>query len=384
MKLKTHPEDFLVEEILAFKPKNRGEWAIYRLEKKSMTTEIARDFLAAALGIEPARIKSAGRKDRYATAIQHFGVRSGLSAPSSVEGPNWRAERVGATDDPPGSDWIDCNRFTLTVRDLSADEAPRLALALTRLASRGLPNYYDDQRLAAARAGDWVARRILRRESELALKAWFAPAAEDRAADRLRRMEFMAQWGKFKKCLDAAVTPEEKAAFAPLARDRQAFSAALNALPDEGIFLQVTAYQALLWNRLVARALAEFPAAAILTNRAGELPLPESAPSGWATLNLPLPGKNTVYPPALAAHAEALFAEEGITARQFKVDKISAAHFKSSARRAWIVPADFGFDPPGGDVVHPGRRALTARFDLPSGSYATMLIKAAAAIAGVE
>ena len=395
MKIKRRPEDFIVTERLAVKPKPRGSFALYRVEKKSLTTHALLAEMAGALGASPRELSWGGLKDKYAQTTQHIACKRG--GPPTLNGPSWQAERIGWLDEPMGSDLIEANEFKMILRDLALGTAAHLTAGFARLGRSGLPNYYDDQRLAAARGGTYMARHLLRRESELALKAWIEPAAEDRAALRLRKLEFLSHWGKFAKCLAAAETDEERAIFYPLSRDRQAFSAALNALPAETIFFQVTAYQAFLWNRLVAQAFSALPAAAppapseartkhswgaLLHNRAGDLPLPEKCPDGWETLPVPLPGKNAVFPPPFDVAAETVFAEQGLTARQFKIDKITNAHFKPSPRRLWLWPEALSFSAPEPDALHPGRHQLALSVTLPSGCYATLIIKAAAALAG--
>lgn len=380
MKIKRRPEDFIVIERLAVKPRPRGDFALYRVEKKSLTTHALINEMAGALGVSPRELSWGGLKDKYAQTTQHIACRRG-GAPE-LNGPSWSAERIGWLDEPMGSDLIEANEFKMILRDLALGTAAHLTAGFARLGRSGLPNYYDDQRLAAARGGTYMARHLLRRESELALKAWIEPAAEDRAALRFRKLEFLSHWGKFAKCLAAAETDEERAIFYPLSRDRQAFSAALNALPAETIFFQVTAYQAFLWNRLVAQAFSALPAAALLHNRAGDLPLPDSCPKGWESLPVPLPGKNAVFPPPFDAAAETVFAEQGLTVRQFKIDKITNAHFKPSPRKLWLWPEALSFSAPEPDALHPGRHQLALSVTLPSGSYATLIIKAAAALAG--
>lgn len=380
MKIKRRPEDFIVVERLGIKPKTRGAYALYRVEKKSLTTHALLQEMAEALGVPPRELSWGGLKDKYAQTTQHIACRRGGA--TELNGPSWRAERIGWLDEPMGSDLIEANEFKMILRDLALGTAAHLTAGFARLGRSGLPNYYDDQRLAAARGGTYMARHLLRRESELALKAWIEPAAEDRAALRFRKLEFLSHWGKFAKCLAAAETDEERAIFYPLSRDRQAFSAALNALPAETIFFQVTAYQAFLWNRLVAQAFSALPTAALLHNRAGDLPLPDACPAGWESLPVPLPGKNAVFPSPFDAAAETVFAEQGVTLRQFKIDKITNAHFKPSPRKLWLWPEALSFSAPEPDALHPGRHQLALSVTLPSGCYATLIIKAAVALAG--
>lgn len=377
MKLKSSPDDFTVEEILAWPLQRSGDWSVYRVEKTGVTTMAVLDALAAHVGGDRRKLSYGGLKDKYARAVQHVALLG--SGPRLLSGEGWRGEFIGRLDRPLGAESIAANRFGLVVRDLDGDEAAALHAGLAHYAAQPFPNYYDDQRLAAARAGGFMARHILRRESEAALKLYLQPAAEDKAADRTRKRLFMDEWGKFKKCLAAAATDGERAIFAPLAKDRQAFSAALNAIPQPLMFLQATAYQAHLWNQIAAITLAPLPQAGMAETRLGPLPVPRDWPAALAGAILPLPGKGMTPAPPFAAATAALFKTEGIEAKQFKVDKISHAHFKPSPRRVAVRPEALRAGAPAPDEKNPGRRRITLEAKLPAGSYMTMLLKCAAA-----
>jgi tRNA pseudouridine13 synthase len=377
MKLKSTPDDFRVEEILAWPLLRRGAWSVYRVEKSGVATQEILDQLTAQLGGDRKKIAHAGLKDKYARAVQHLAVLG--SAPRALSGPGWRGELAGFLDQPLGAESIGANRFELVIRDLDGAEAEALHAGLGHYAAQPFPNYYDDQRLAAARAGGFMARHILRRESEAALKLYLQPAAEDKASDRERRRGFMDAWGKFQKCSAAAATDEERAIFTPLSRDRQAFSAALNAIEQNRLFFQVTAYQAQLWNQIVAARIGLLPGSGVIATRLGELPLPASWTTELSDGILPLPGKGAVYPAPFTAAVEKIFAAEGIAAKQFKVDKITHAHFKPSPRRVAVRAGALRAGAIMKDEKNPGGLKLEMSAELPSGSYVTMLLKCAAA-----
>jgi tRNA pseudouridine13 synthase len=378
MKLKSTPDDFIVEELLAWPLLRRGAWSVFRIEKSGVATQEILDHLAAQFGGDRRKIAHAGLKDKYARAVQQIAVLG--SAPRNLSGPGWRGEFAGFLDQPLGAEAISANRFRIVIRDLEPDAAEALRAGLTHYARQPFPNYYDDQRLAAARAGGFIARHILRRESEAALKLYLQPAAEDKAADRERKRGFMDAWGKFQKCLAAAATDEERAIFTPLSKDRQAFSAALNAIEQSRLFFQITAYQAHLWNQLVATRLRVLPGEGMITTRLGELPVPDAWPAGMADAMVPLPGKSALYPAPFDDAARQLFAAEGITEKQFRVDKITHAHFKPSPRRVAMQPGALRVGATQADEKNPGGLKLEMSADLPSGSYVTMLLKCAAAI----
>src|SRR5262245_30764341 len=74
MKVKQHPEDFLVEELTALTPSSEGAFAFYRLTKKSLGTPEAIERLSEALRVAPQRISYGGLKDTHALTTQHLTI----------------------------------------------------------------------------------------------------------------------------------------------------------------------------------------------------------------------------------------------------------------------------------------------------------------------
>ncbi len=97
------------------------------------------------------------------------------AGPERLSGPGFVAERVGwtvrtlAPPDPTG------NRFVVTVRDLSLEEAGFLGSRLGVAAEEGLPNYFDQQRFGSqTESGNFPGQRILRRDAKGALRVYLA------------------------------------------------------------------------------------------------------------------------------------------------------------------------------------------------------------------
>ena len=75
MRLKQRPGDFHVRELLNENfLQSKGDYAVYRITKKKMTTPEAVKALATAAGLETGDIKFAGLKDRQAVTTQYMSV----------------------------------------------------------------------------------------------------------------------------------------------------------------------------------------------------------------------------------------------------------------------------------------------------------------------
>ncbi len=78
------PEDFRVEEVPLFALSGEGEHTYVQIEKIGRTTEEVARALARAAGVRPRDVGYAGRKDRFAVAIQWLSV-PGLAPESAMQ-----------------------------------------------------------------------------------------------------------------------------------------------------------------------------------------------------------------------------------------------------------------------------------------------------------
>jgi len=157
--LRTTPEDFFVDEEPAYAASGSGDHIFVHIEKRGLTTPMAVERIARALGVQPRDIGVAGMKDRHAV------TRQWLSLPPPVTP---EAARALTLDDIAIVDvarhnhklrtgHVRANRFILRVRGVAADASERARTILARLATApGAPNWYGEQRFG--RDGDNAER----------------------------------------------------------------------------------------------------------------------------------------------------------------------------------------------------------------------------------
>jgi tRNA pseudouridine13 synthase len=105
-----------------------------------------------------------------------------------------------------------------------------------------------------------------------------------------------------------------------------------------------------------------------------------------AVLRLPLPGARTpldAADPLTVELARAVLAEEGLTWEGLKPKGLRRPFFSRGERPALCLPAGLTHhaEP---DERHPGRTKLVLTFELGRGSYATLLVKRAAAFSAPD
>lgn len=164
--------DFIVDERIEMDDDGGGEHLWVRVRKSGENTDHVASLLARAAAIRVRDVGYAGRKDRHAITTQWFSL--------------WLPGRADPCfDGLPPSVWVlemrrrrrklvvgglRANRFRITVRDFSGDQA-LLDRRLAGLAAHGAPNYFGAQRFGRGAdnlvlACEWFAgtRRIADRK----------------------------------------------------------------------------------------------------------------------------------------------------------------------------------------------------------------------------
>jgi tRNA pseudouridine13 synthase len=164
-KLKTLPQDFIVEETLAFPLSGQGEHLYLYIRKTNANTEWVSKQLARQLRVAPRDIGYAGLKDRHAVTSQWFSlpgkdISSDKLTALQIDGVE--ICKVEAHDRKLRKGAIKHNRFTICLRDISV-ESSLLQERLARIAQRGVPNYFDEQRFGRQRGNLLAAQRMFQR-----------------------------------------------------------------------------------------------------------------------------------------------------------------------------------------------------------------------------
>ena len=145
--LKQHDEDFVVEEIPAYLPEGEGEFLYLWIEKRGLSAEQLTSHLARILGIAHQDVGMAGMKDRQAVTRQWISV------------PAKKAENLPETPHPQiqilerkrhrnklRTGHLRGNRFVIRLRNPMPEALSVARAVAARLRVEGVPNYFGDQR----------------------------------------------------------------------------------------------------------------------------------------------------------------------------------------------------------------------------------------------
>lgn len=388
MKLKRIPEDFQVDE-LSQVTSTSGPFALYQLTKQSIGTLEVINMVVDRWKIPRRRISYGGLKDKHALTTQFVTVHHGPKKPLTQR--SFELEYLGQVRQAFVPADIDGNRFTITLRDMTVQEIERAESAAEDVRRDGVPNYFDDQRFGSlGSSGEWIAKPWCLGDWERTL--WLAladPHRDDRSDDKKQKAILRDHWGRWCECKQALSRSHRRSIVTFLA-DKEAagklidFRGAFCNLNIDLRGLYLSAFQSALWNRMLTRRLKEnaaptsvipfelksgpacFVSAFSSSSDSEAVPLEEEFP-------LPSARGKLEEGPTLDL-LNAVVAEEGLEKRQLRVKYPRDSFFSKSSRKTIIAIPDLEFEF-SDDDLYPKHKKVRLTFDLPRGSYATILIK---------
>ena len=162
--LRTRDDDFVVDEELPYAPSGAGDHVFVRIEKRGLTSAIAAQRIARALGVRERDIGIAGMKDRHAVTRQWLSLpppitpEQALALPLPDDG-SLRILEAQRHNHKLRTGHVRANRFVLRIRGVAPGAADRARAVLAALAEPpGAPNWYGEQRFG--RDGDNAARGL--------------------------------------------------------------------------------------------------------------------------------------------------------------------------------------------------------------------------------
>lgn len=388
MKLKCIPEDFQVDEQTLLQP-GEGEFALYRLTKRSVGTPEALDLISRRWHVARNRISYGGLKDRHAVTTQYVTIRRGPQR--GLEQGLTRLEYLGQLAEPFTPKHIAGNRFRIVMRDLSRDAADRATLALQQLSTAGLPNYFDDQRFGSwGESKEFIAAAWCRGDYERALWLALADASpDDRSDDKKQKQILRETWGQWDACKQALARSSRRSIVTYLCDHPTDFRRAFALQRADMRSLYLSAFQSHLWNQLLSAWLqkcvpaehlhiVDLKTAPVVFH--DQLPVAEAA--AFLATELPLPSVRSKHESEpFQDLLTTLLQPHGLALSELRVKYPRDSFFSKGSRAAIVFPSQPTHSVTEDDR-YPKRWKMDLAFDLPRGSYATILIKRLTEIRG--
>jgi tRNA pseudouridine13 synthase len=384
MRLKQRAGDFRVRELLHEDYlRESGDHRVYRVTKRKITTPEAARELASEAGIEPADVSYAGLKDRQGITIQHMSVPGGREV--RLRAQEVLIEPVGFADEALESRFSRGNAFEITARALRSADVARLRKNVAVVREHGLVNYFDEQRFGNLKHDQgWIALELMRGDHGGALKRLLTATGPFGDAREGRLKHALAEnWGDWRACRDiAGKLGAHHSVFEHLAKNDGDFAGAFRFVSSRVRLIHLYAWQSHVWNRAVAevvRAAVPMEQRVVLDSIEGPLVTYSGAPPAGLNFerDFPLPGEalEGVTEPADLDALEDVLAREQLVPDQFRITGVPGFQLKGEPRRLLVRPRHLRVRPAAADTLNPGCQHIRVRFELPRGSYATLVVR---------
>jgi len=357
MRLKQLPEDFIVEEIIEIPElKENGNQTYFWLTKKNWTTENALRIISRKLRTSPRRFKFAGTKDKIAITKQLVSVfKIPRYSLEKLRIKDISIEIIGLGDEPVSLGTLKGNKFDITIRDIKPKEITKLEKNFNKIKKTGFKNYFGEQRFGKGNT-HIIGKYILTGQLELAVKEIICFAGEKEREEVKTAKEFASEnWGSWQAILERFPIHLhlERDVLIWLAKpnNQNDFAGALRVLPKYIRKLYVHAYQSFIWNSALKS----------LKTAKGNLLVP-----GFTTKL----GKD-----AFSKAIKKLLEKDSLTLESFKCVRIPEIAVEGEKREAIVKPKHLAISAPEDDELNAGKKKLKLSFELPKGSYATVLLE---------
>lgn len=163
------PSDFQVDELPLYPFSGEGEHLLVRVRKRLCTTPELVARLAQAAGVAAKDVGIAGMKDKHAVTSQWISLPSKARPPETWELPDGvELLEVTRHGNKLRTGHLSGNRFRLRLLGVALDAGARAARICQRIEERGLPNYFGAQRFGyhgsnLTRALEWLEASQRRR-----------------------------------------------------------------------------------------------------------------------------------------------------------------------------------------------------------------------------
>ena len=350
------------------------EYLLVEMEKINYDTATALALLSRGLNVSKKRIGYAGLKDKRAITCQQISIYlpdEGLIKKFGVKGleirnPKWSKDRTELGH-------LKGNEFIITIRDISntEEEIKKILEEFIIESEKGVPNFFGNQRFGGKRMiTHRVGRLLLAGKFEEAVMLYLTETYEEEKIELKNARINLAKNKDLKQSLrefpfDART---ERAIINHLVKTPTDFAGAFGVLPKKIRYLFSHAVQSDIYNKILEKRMEKYKEHA-LEPIDGDV-LVEGIPA------IILPGYESTFATGKAGEIEQqVMAEVGITFEEFKTTKMSELSSQGDRKPLLLKPENFTIEKIFDDEFNEGKKAVTIKFFLSRGNYATTILK---------
>ncbi|UCD13938.1 MAG: tRNA pseudouridine(13) synthase TruD [Thermoplasmatales archaeon] len=401
-KLRSIPEDFIVEEIFLYPTRKKdGSYTIAEVSRKNWETHTLVKELSKKLHISRKRIGFAGTKDKRSCSTQLMSFHNvSKDELSHIKVKDVTIENICSSDKSVKIGDLHGNRFEITIRNIDNDvTSEKIQDTVLYLENQvGFPNFYGVQRFGIVRPiTHIIGKHIIEGDFKKAVMSYVANPMKGESEDTYKVREELEKSHNFSQALQSYpdVLNFEKAILNNLVTDPDDFIGALKELPRNLLTMFIHAYQSYLFNKILSERIRK----KIPINKAivGDIVLPirknrrddngiivkesniekvnNQISKGKAAVSGLLVGSDSIFSNGEMGEIERKKIEkERIDYRDFIIPEIPFIS-SSGSRRALLATINNMNWKLYDDRVNEGKQALYLKFELQKGCYATSLLR---------
>ena len=326
MKIKSKPEDFIVEEINTLKLAGNGKYSYYLLKKINLNTQACVQKISDIFKINPNHINFAGTKDKIAVTTQYISIFNGPD--KNIKTDNCEFTFLGKGNERLNLGMLFGNKFTITVREIIKSERKKFN------SEKQFVNYYDDQRFGNRKNSHILGKLLVKKD--------FKGAALEAQSEHYPYL-------LVNKYLEKNPTD---------------YIGALRELPKKLLLMFVHAYQSYLWNETVKEFVKKIKHTKIEYSL-GELYVPFEK---IENREIPFISFDIETDEEMQKILDEIMKKERIKERDFIIKQMPELVASGGKRGLLMTVTDFSVD-------WTDEKTVVLKFTLGKGSYATIVVK---------
>ncbi len=379
IKIRQKHEDFVVKEIINTKKYLLGKYYLYELTKENINTLQAISYIAKKFNIPLKYIGFCGLKDKHAITTQYITIPKKFGK-IEINEPKLKLKCLYPVRNKLKIGDLIGNYFKIVVRNIKENYKDKILENIEILKKYGAPNYFDSQRFGSVFDNKFIIKEYILGNYENGIKIFLTKykKSENKKIKDLKRF-INENWGKWEKILKYMKEKNIKnktflniISFLERTND---FKESYKFIDKRLLQLFTSAYQSYLWNECIKE---------IIRNNSKRFKTVEYA-CGELYFHDCYCNFGFEYFPTIVPDKE--YSEDVLKVinKVLKQEKIKISDlnkvldlncmFYYSERKVIIYPNNFKHSEFLSDELNKSRCKMILEFELPKGSYATIIIK---------
>ena len=293
----------------------------------------------------------------------------------NIKEKNYSLKFLGYSNTPIKTGNLIGNRFEITIKDLTQEQTKDIQKRINILNSKGIINYFDSQRFGNVVNNIFIAKYLAKRDYENALYYFLISQYSNykSSEDNDEYEKLKKQWknfGNLKINLPYLFPIQKKY------NETKSFKVAYKQIPSRLRELIAMSYQSYLWNECIKTIVKQNKNYFTVDYNIGELYFTDKT---LKEESFPMIGRNLETNNENMQIISQILKKEDITLKEIEDISKSGSFLKTQEREIVIFPKNLKLLKLESDETYSTnenkRFKVTIKFELPKGSYATVLVK---------